>query len=281
VQQRQMVAVDGRRLAYLRHGPAGGMPVVLLHGGGFDEADLSWGETFARLSPLHDVIAPDWPGHGMSEGWTGRYRVADLGRVLLGLLDRLELQSAILVGVSVGGAAALWAALNHPGRVAGVVPVASYGLTDRPPFHPLAFPLTRLPLNCMLHRLLARSDALTRLALLSVVSDRRRITPELLARVQEISGRGTAGLSFDRFIHAEYGARGLATSFLSDLPRLSPPALFIHGRRDVAVPIAAARRAARAAGASLVELDAGHWPMVDAPVAFAEALDPFLARCMR
>lgn len=39
---RRFVTDEGRRAAYLDLGPRGGTPLVLLHGAGFDHADLIW-----------------------------------------------------------------------------------------------------------------------------------------------------------------------------------------------------------------------------------------------
>ena len=49
-----------------------GDPVILLHGIGLDAASVSWKHTLPHLAENHRVIAPDFPGHGESDGAEGR-----------------------------------------------------------------------------------------------------------------------------------------------------------------------------------------------------------------
>lgn len=46
-----------------------------------------------------------------------RLRIGDVGRAVLELMDALNVEKAHLVGSSMGGAVALWIAVNHPQRV--------------------------------------------------------------------------------------------------------------------------------------------------------------------
>jgi pimeloyl-ACP methyl ester carboxylesterase len=72
------------------------------------------------LSNTMQVVACDLPGHGRSAG-PGRNSVEAYSQALLALLDGLKLEQAILAGHSMGGAIALWTALQCPERVAGLV----------------------------------------------------------------------------------------------------------------------------------------------------------------
>jgi pimeloyl-ACP methyl ester carboxylesterase len=72
------------------------------------------------LSNMIQIVAFDLPGHGRSAG-PGRNSVEAYSQSLLALLDELKLEQAILAGHSMGGAVALWAALQCPERVAGLV----------------------------------------------------------------------------------------------------------------------------------------------------------------
>ena len=116
--------VDGARLAYDDEGSG---PVVLCtHAVGHGAGD------FARFRARHRhrfrVIALDWPGQGRSPAdrvppGAGRY-----GELLVGVLDALDLERVILLGNSIGGAAALRAAAARPERVRGVVACNPGGL---------------------------------------------------------------------------------------------------------------------------------------------------------
>ncbi|MBL7498657.1 alpha/beta fold hydrolase [Frankia sp. CNm7] len=116
-----------QRIAYLdRDLGAGGIPLVLLHGGGVDHRMWS-----AQLDafPERRVLVPDARGHGWSSTPSMPYRLCD---DVVALLDALEIDRAVLVGVSMGGGTAVDTALEHPDRVAGLV-VSGTG-TSEPDF---------------------------------------------------------------------------------------------------------------------------------------------------
>src|SRR5512138_3800323 len=83
--------------------PAGGPPLVLVHGAGGSQRH--WAEE-VRALPGRRVIALDLPGHGRSPG-PAPGTVAGLARSVLGLLDALGLETAVVAGHSMGGAVAL------------------------------------------------------------------------------------------------------------------------------------------------------------------------------
>lgn len=109
--------------------------VVLLHGGGLDNARLSWRHLLPALADVHRVYAPDWPKHGGSWPWRSIADQAGLERCLGHLLDRWELRSAALVGVSMGASAALGFTLAHPERVDRLVLLDPGGLQETVRMH--------------------------------------------------------------------------------------------------------------------------------------------------
>ncbi|MGK5683459.1 alpha/beta fold hydrolase [Actinoplanes sp. URMC 104] len=113
------VVVNGVRLGYREAGDPDGVPVVLLHGTGSSAG--TWDRFAPRLTAAgHRVIAVDLRGHATSER-TGDYLLDSLRDDVLGLVELLGLRDAVLVGHSVGGHAALAAALRDPGRIARLV----------------------------------------------------------------------------------------------------------------------------------------------------------------
>ncbi len=93
--------------------------MLLLHGGGPGASGVSnYARNIGELAKEYRVIVPDMPGYGRS---TKGIDVADpFGSVadsIRGLLDRLGLDKAHLVGNSLGGACALRIALDTPDRV--------------------------------------------------------------------------------------------------------------------------------------------------------------------
>jgi 3-oxoadipate enol-lactonase len=81
-----------------------------------------WDRNAAALAARFRVVRYDLRGHGRSPVPDGPSRIADLGGDLVALLDRLGVERASLVGVSLGGMVSLWTAIHHAGRVGALVP---------------------------------------------------------------------------------------------------------------------------------------------------------------
>jgi 4,5:9,10-diseco-3-hydroxy-5,9,17-trioxoandrosta-1(10),2-diene-4-oate hydrolase len=116
--------VDGVRLALDDDGA--GDPVLCLHAVAHGAADFAGFR--ARHRDRFRVLALDWPGHGRSGDDRVAPSSARYGDLLARLLDAASLERVILVGNSIGGAAALRVAAARPDRVRGVVAANSAGL---------------------------------------------------------------------------------------------------------------------------------------------------------
>lgn len=102
-------------------GPADSPTLVLVHGAGGSR--LHWPGELRRL-PGATVYTLDLPGHGRSEG-QGCDTIAGYAEAVVKFLDTLGIERATIVGHSMGGAIAQTLALDSPGRVAGLVLVAT------------------------------------------------------------------------------------------------------------------------------------------------------------
>jgi pimeloyl-ACP methyl ester carboxylesterase len=120
----RFVAAAGIRTRYVNWGAAG-PPIVLVHGN-FESAD-TWDRLASVLAARHRVYALDVVGWGYTER-RGPYDAEHDATQLLGLLDALRLDRAVLVGHSTGAAVVAAAALRSPGRVAGLVFLDGDGL---------------------------------------------------------------------------------------------------------------------------------------------------------
>ena len=100
-------------------GPAGAPVVVLSNSLGTTLA--MWDRQLDALGGYR-VVRYDMRGHGRSPVPGAPSEIADVGGDLVALLDRLEIERASLVGVSLGGMASLWVAAHHPERVDRLVP---------------------------------------------------------------------------------------------------------------------------------------------------------------
>jgi 3-oxoadipate enol-lactonase len=103
------------RLAYELTGPEQAPVLVLSNSMGTTMA--MWDQQLAALAGRLRVLRYDHRGHGASEVPSGPYRIEELGRDLLGLLDDLGLERFSFCGLSLGGMVGMWLATNAPDRI--------------------------------------------------------------------------------------------------------------------------------------------------------------------
>ncbi len=104
-------------------------PVVLLHPFPFDRR--YWAATVAALAPERRVITVDARGFGESPA-SGPFTIADLADDVAALLDELDVATATVVGLSMGGYAALAFAQRHAARLAALVLADTRAAADSP-----------------------------------------------------------------------------------------------------------------------------------------------------
>ena len=108
------IDVAGSPIEYVRRGS--GEPLLLIQG--MSGTHAGWGEPFlGLLEPHFDLIAYDHRGIGASAPREGSFTIANLADDAAGVLDALGLESAHVLGISMGGMIAQELALSHPERV--------------------------------------------------------------------------------------------------------------------------------------------------------------------
>jgi pimeloyl-ACP methyl ester carboxylesterase len=122
------VSVAGRRIFVAEAGS--GPAVVMLHGGGPGASGLSnYSRNIDVLAESFRVIVPDMPGYGRSDKFFDHSDpFGFLADSIHGLLDDMGIQTAHLIGNSLGGAAALRLALDAPRRVGKLVLMGPGGI---------------------------------------------------------------------------------------------------------------------------------------------------------
>ena len=80
-----------------------------------------WDDQAPALRERFRLLRYDQRGHGGSPVPSGPYKIEDLGRDALALLDRLEIESTSFCGLSIGGLVGMWLASEAPGRVERLV----------------------------------------------------------------------------------------------------------------------------------------------------------------
>src|SRR6266508_2399049 len=100
-------------------GGAGGVPVVFVHS--FAGSSSHWSAQLVHLRKNRRAVALDLRGHGRSAPPRDNdYAIDSLAGDVAAVVDRLGLNRFVLVGHSIGGAAAIAYAGAHPERVAGL-----------------------------------------------------------------------------------------------------------------------------------------------------------------
>lgn len=107
-----------------------GLPVVFLHGFPLDRTN--WQPILQRLKGQARMITPDLRGFGRSEAPAGPAFMNTYVKDIVGLLDELTIEKAVLVGHSMGGYVALAFARLFPERLLGLGLVATQALPDAP-----------------------------------------------------------------------------------------------------------------------------------------------------
>lgn len=112
--------------------------LILLHANPGDGQDYD--AVITELSENKRIIAIDWPGYGGKS--TFSKSLFELGtispilfyNILLEVLDKLNIQSADIIGNSIGGNVAARLAAKHPEKVKSLVLVSPGGFTKHNPF---------------------------------------------------------------------------------------------------------------------------------------------------
>jgi pimeloyl-ACP methyl ester carboxylesterase len=267
----RFLTLAGRRIRFVRKGS--GPAIVLLHG--FASSIYTWKDLLPVLARDYDVVALDLPGFGQSE-CPSDLSFEEYPAVVVGLLDRLGLSRATLVGNSMGGAVAAVVAAGRPERVDRLILVDAAGFNleekNRPwPIRvvgspPVAAVLDRMPLRRLL----------VGVSLRQVFFDDTLVTGERIDEYLEPMLRsGTP-----QAIRSLLASRSLHPDDVQKLlPRVAAPALILWGQQDEWIPVGdAARFAAALPGSRVVVLErCGHMPQEEHPADVARLIEDFLA----
>lgn len=250
------VQVGGRAARVWVGGDVGAPVLVLVHGG-WAGAEMHWSAVWDRLAARHRVIAPELPGLGdLAE--PALPSVAAYAEWLVSLLDVLGVARAWWIGNSFGASVCASVAGRHPDRALGLALVNGFPMPATPPW------LRALS-----------SGRFARWVMGALV--RRIYRPSSLARAFAVRSRiprslraATSGwpVIVPRYVEILIAGDGPPP------PRLTPLVVFgaedrLPGTQRRDAHVLAARLSARLV---LLE-DAGHFPQVEQPEAFARAIE--------
>lgn len=116
--------LGNQRLAFKRCGK--GIPVLCLHATGHGASDFD--ALAERLGHRFEIITVDWPGQGRSPKDGQPINAHHYSDLIAQIVSRLQLDRPVLLGNSIGGAAAILAAAKTPERFRGLVLCNAGGL---------------------------------------------------------------------------------------------------------------------------------------------------------
>ena len=128
----RMAELSAGRTHVVESGPAGGQPVVLIHG--LSTPSQVWGPLAQRLNAAgYRTLAFDLYGRGLSDRPERPHEPRLYIRQVTDLLDEAGIEGEVpLVGFSMGGIVATELASAHPERVSGLALIAPAGLAQGP-----------------------------------------------------------------------------------------------------------------------------------------------------
>jgi pimeloyl-ACP methyl ester carboxylesterase len=253
-----IVDVGDIRMHYELRGD--GPMVVLVPGLSLDSR--VWAPVVRRLEGSLSCITPDNRGAGLSEVPRGPYDITQMAGDLYGLLMILGVDSAVVVGHSMGGYLALQLALDSPELVRGLV-LVSTSSTGRPDLLGMsaeakrALARTRGPIEEI-----ARDNVRASVGVRFLRAHPDRVAAFVEQRVANPPrGRGVQG---QRAAADAFDAR-------DRLWEVRCSCTVVHGTGDRLIPIERGRELAQGIeGARLVELsEVGHLPQLEAPAELA------------
>ncbi len=242
-----------------------GPVIVFLHGFPFDRT--MWREQLEVLSNTYRVIAPDLRGLGETRSSAEVATMDQMASDVAALLDQLEIDGAVICGLSMGGYVAFDFHHLFPERVRALVLAGTRAPADNDQ--------ERQNRERQAARMLAEGmkgiaeETLPKLLAKGTLAAK----PEVVKRVREmIESSDPHG--------AAAAQRGMAgrRDYSGDLAKINVPALIIVGREDSIRPVSDAEFMHHAIRNSRLEIieEAAHVSNLDQPEVFSRALGAFL-----
>ncbi len=262
------ISANGIKIQYEIHGE--GTPLILIAGLGYPA--WQWHRMLPYLAAHFEVITFDNRGVGETDKPAGPYSAGLLAADTAGLIDALNINSAVVMGHSMGGFIAQEIALTYPTKVSKLVlSSTNFGGPHHVPVTPEAFAILSD----------TASDPVTRFKNGLVVSTAPGFAERNPEIIQEwLNWRITNPLDVAGYQSQMAIGLGLITeaaSFENKLRSIKVPTLILFGAHDKVVPPANAELlAAKIPDSKVVILpNAGHWFPIEVPESASQAVIDF------
>jgi pimeloyl-ACP methyl ester carboxylesterase len=267
------IQVNGIQTRYWQMG-ACGSPVILLHGG--NGSIEFWLYNIVALAAFHRVYAFDMVGSGRSDYPDGSYSIAYQAEFLAGFMTALGINSATLIGNSMGGAVALKFTSIYPDRMDKLVLVDSMGLGQE---ISLGIRLITLP---AIVNLLRPGRWMIPAMLKSNFYNYHRLPPEWIEFRYPIFAIPDRNRVILRLGQSNFNLAGVRADvyqpIVASLTQIDRPTLIVWGEQDRIIPVKHAYIAAAGLPHNQLEIfpDCGHHPYLEYPAKFNRLVLDFL-----
>jgi pimeloyl-ACP methyl ester carboxylesterase len=269
------IDINGIKTRYWQMGKSGS-PVILLHGG--NGSIEFWLYNVADLAASHRVYAFDMVGSGRSDYPDCSYSIEYQAEFLADFTIALGINSATLIGNSMGGAVALKFTRLYPDRVEKLVLVDSMGLGQE---ISLGIRLITLP---AIVSLLRPGRWMIPAMLRSNFYNSRQLPPEWIEFRYPIFAIPDRNRVILRLGQSNFNLAGVRADvyqpIIDSLPEIDRPTLIVWGEQDRIIPVKHAYVAAAGLPHHQLEIfsDCGHHPYLEYPAKFNRLVLNFLNR---
>lgn len=255
--------METMQLAFEEFGDPDTSPLIILHG--FFASSRNWRQVAQRLSARFHVYVPDMRNHGASP----HHPLMDYPPMtadLLQFIDERGLETASLLGHSMGGKVAMWLALTAPDRVDKLIVADIAPVSYKHSFDNTVMALKELPLAELSNRKQAETLLATRIPELSY---RQFLLQNLILK----NGKYCWRLNLDIFQRTAHHIAAFPNA--DSVAPFSGKALFIAGGDSGFVKPDDINSLFPEAAFSTIA-DAGHWLHVQQPDVFTARVEDFL-----
>jgi pimeloyl-ACP methyl ester carboxylesterase len=273
--EHKSIDIHGERLAYFDEGH--GEAILLVHG--MAGSSQTWREILPRLAKSYRVIAPDLLGHGQSAKPRTDYSLGAFAVGLRDLLDELGVDSATVVGHSLGGGIAMQFLYQHPDYCRRLILISSGGLGPDVGWilRLLSAPGAELVMPVIAPKFVLRAGDSVK-SWLSSMGLRSPRGAEIWSSYSSFNDAQSRE-SFLRTLRSVVDYRGQSVSALNRLQlKADLPTLAIWGEDDTIIPVDHAYAALEARPDCRLEVlpGVGHFAHVEAPTEVVDLIDDFI-----
>ncbi|MEP6985019.1 MAG: alpha/beta fold hydrolase, partial [Chloroflexota bacterium] len=241
------------------------IPIVCIHGHPFNQS--MWYPQVEALQSVCRVITFDLRGYGQSLLNNNSVTFQDYALDTLALMDELGIETAVIMGLSMGGQIAQEVWYQSPTRVGALVLADTFAQLDPP--------ARKQDRYVTADRLLAEgldpyaNETLPKMICANTLNSKPEVAQHVLNMMQSTSPIAAA---------TALRARAERRDYVSILGDINVPTLITVGTEDVFTPVSDAQfMAERIPNSQLVVIEeAGHMPNLEQPEVFNQALWNFL-----